>query len=424
MNRLPFKKRILHVHLRFKTRTLLTMAWIISAPAYGAEQAPFLDVIKAQETITPKLNAALIPEGQNALYSPFCAAQFFDAFQTITDPDDFPQAEIKALLETEISNEARQHFNQILQDRIKGKERIQGLTFNHGSYVLHNDEYSVDGMKKETVNQLGLYPLSVNYSNPAESAKTINDFAAKQTHGMISEIVKADELNNPVGYMLLSTLYFSTRWPENRFSTKSVLFKTPTMTKEVKGFGFKDMQLSHWLTSEFKSVWLYSQGSINLYVRQNHDASLTPIDMNFVNAFNTNCTDGGGTFKMPEFEIATDLNLREKLHGLLPQFMGGIPFKTTLFNSNMTLPLVSSKQVNRLYVTKEGMKGASVTSGLVARCLPNSEKALLDVVIDGPFSFAVVMVLTKDFTQGASQRLILFSGQVVDPVTPKMVTID
>lgn len=69
---------------------------------------------------------------------------------------------------------------------------------------------------------------SVDFTNAALAAKNINDFAANETHGLITNLISPDSITPQTEMILVNAIYFKGSWvkPFNKAATAKATFNS------------------------------------------------------------------------------------------------------------------------------------------------------------------------------------------------------
>ena len=257
--------------------------------------------------------------------------------------------------------------------------------------------------------QAGLAP--VDFKKP-ESAKTINDWADKSTHGKIKEIVRwpFDPLTRLI---LANAIYFKGKWdrPFEKSATKSHVFhpagggekQVPMMWQRghfnyLEGEGFQAARLPY--GGNRLQMYLFLPGTNSSPAKLLATLDSETWRDKILPGFH----DGEGLLALPRFRLEYDVTLNDPLKALGMRHA----FEDADFSAMAGEPLFVSKvkQKSFVEVNEEGTEAAAVTTVMVGREAIIQPIKPFEMIVDRPFFF----IIGDSETQS-----ILFMGLVYDP---------
>jgi len=257
--------------------------------------------------------------------------------------------------------------------------------------------------------QAGLAP--VDFKQP-ESAKTINAWADKSTHGKINEVVRWP-FPPQTRLILANAIYFKGRWdrPFDKSATKPCPFhpangaakSVPTMWQSghfdyQEGDGFQVVRLPY--AGYRLQMYLFLPGTnsslTKLLAGLDRDTWRYKILPGFLGR--------EGTLALPRFKLDYDVLLNDPLKALGMRHA----FEHADFSAMAGEPLFVSevKQKSFVEVNEEGTEAAAVTTAVMQSAARIQPIEPFKMIVDRPFFF----VIGDSETQS-----ILFMGLVNDP---------
>jgi serine protease inhibitor len=253
---------------------------------------------------------------------------------------------------------------------------------------------------------------ALDFSLP-QSAKVMNDWAAKNTQGRIPTIIQPP-IPSETAIVLANAIYFKGAWL-NPFDTKLIRQRAfhlvggreeqLPMMEQTRSFlyqqgpAFQAVQLSYAGQRLQMQIVLPSANS-------NLEALVEQMDPN---AWKKDVLDGfhenRGTLVLPRFKIHWGGDLKNPLTvlGLKQALSPNADFSAM---SPSRLFLSEIKHQSFVEVNEEGTEAAAVTTGIMALASFRNQPQPFQMIVDRPFLFAISDQLTKS---------ILFMGVVFDP---------
>ncbi len=276
----------------------------------------------------------------------------------------------------------------------------QGLEIKHDYLDVIKNRYQGD-------------VLSADFEkNPTQAVERVNQWADKNTHGMIKDILQPNDVDKSTALILANALYFQGFWPVE-FDVKNTSnldftllnnkkIRVPTMNKkdhyyianqngiQLIGLPYRDSQLEMLILMPIEAT------------QYTHFVQTLTADKIYSLLQSQQKTEF--TLFFPKFSIASsyrDLKSTLQSLGIRTIFTA----HADLGNINDKVPLNLDKVLQKavIVVDEKGTKAAAVTAGIVmmTAVMPRT------IRVDRPFVFAIVDNNTQD---------ILFMGQVVNPL--------
>lgn len=286
--------------------------------------------------------------------------------------------------------------------------------FYNGHFILYHQKSALNFDRALQLKSLKAEMMACDFSDPTQSANTVNGLVNKYTNEMIPSIVTPDAFSNdPAALVLLSTLYINNAWLDS-YNERRLEFKGLNGKKMVEAFGSQS-HIPYYQTATDTTVLLPATGDTYLMVRMQNDGTIIPINHTHIStALNRKKTKDLVNFSMPAFTIENEIDLQKLLENALPSLMSGQEFTIDLFETTKQVYVGKFIQKNKLDVTKDGLEGASATMMmLMEKCCAIPPKPKLTINIDRPFAYTIIKMLTPN------TWLPLFAGQIIDPIAPQ-----
>jgi serpin B len=255
---------------------------------------------------------------------------------------------------------------------------------------------------------------ALDFSSP-QSAKFINDWAEKNTHGRIKDIVQWP-MNPLTRVILANAIYFKGRWARefDASATKDRAFTSPDGTQKpvpmmqqkghfdyVQGKGFQAVCLPYAGGRLEMRLFLPDNGSNLKKLLAGFDGSV------WQNEIQRQFRDREGMVVLPRFKLNYNLVLNEPLEalGMKHAFSADADFSAM---SAEKLFLSEVRQKSFVEVNEEGTQAAAVTTATFHASVVIRPASPFEMVLDHPFFFVI-----SDRTTHA----ILFMGIVSNPDT-------
>jgi serine protease inhibitor len=262
----------------------------------------------------------------------------------------------------------------------------------------------------------------MSFGDQAGMAAAVNAWAAKQTHGKVTDLLDPKKIDPQTVMVLADAVYFRGAWrdPFPMSQTKPQPFGLLGMTPSSDRFVhqvvdvptmMRSGEMQYLQTPEFQAVELPYKGDTAMYVflpktgmdLASFETSLTSrVWAEWTGRF----TPHWGTLELPRFTVEAKSELREPLSRM------GMPTAFSAEHADFTglspdRPLWISEVEHSVYVSVDetGTEAAAATAVLMDKWAASSG-APFEMLVDRPFFFAIV-----DKRTGAP----LFFGSVVDP---------
>ncbi|KAH0974271.1 hypothetical protein GBA52_016170 [Prunus armeniaca] len=274
-------------------------------------------------------------------------------------------------------------------------------------------------------------PKQVDFQNKAEEARTeVNSWAAKETKGLIEEVLPSGTVNSSTRLILANALYFKGVW-DNEFhesKTEKYVFhllngrsniEAPFMTSDDGQFisafdGFKVLKLRYKRAKDEKRRF-----SMCLFLPDEKDGLPALVERvcsepGFLDRHIPHYEVEVGNFRIPKFKITSSFSVCH----ILKQLGLELPFLFDPYKGGNLTEMVESppgedpfvsdmRQEAVIEVNEEGTEAAAVTTFdfMDGSSLYTPKK--IDFVADHPFLF-----LIREEMTGA----VLFIGQLLNPL--------
>jgi serpin B len=346
--------------------------------------------------------------GKNIFISPFSVStvlQMIDhgavgatkeEMDRVLHVDDFPAGTLNTA-SASLNQSLKSHTNAIL-------ELANAIWYKSGiplkpEFVAVNKEFYAA--------ELG----AVNFDSP-QSARTINNWAERSTHGKIQDVVRWP-FDPATRVVLANAIYFKGKWarPFDRKDTKSHFFsvtdgdpqEVPTMWQHGR-FGYQN-------GDDFQAVRLPYAGRrlwMDVFLPATN-SNLTKLLVHFNSASERNkmlaeFLQREGTLALPRFKLEYSVGLNDSLQALgLKRAFHGADFSAM---SDEPLEVSEVKQKSYVEVNEEGTEAAAVTTGIMQTTAIVQPQPPFEMIVDRPFFFVI-----EDY----STQSTLFMGIVNDP---------
>jgi serine protease inhibitor len=253
---------------------------------------------------------------------------------------------------------------------------------------------------------------ALDFTSP-QAAVTINDWAEKNTHGRIKDIVQSP-VDPMTRVILANAIYFKGRWAHefDKVLTKDRAFTTPDGVVEQVAMMQQHGHFDYFRGSGYQAVRLpYAGGRLQmLLLLPGTNSSIQQILGGFdgstwQNKVLPQFQNHDGTVILPRFKLNFDIRLNSPLEalGIKQAFSANANFSAM---SDEPLYLNEVKQKSFVEVNEEGTEAAAVTTATFhALAIMQPEKPF-EMILDHPFFFVI---------GDATTHSILFMGVVSDP---------
>ncbi|MGA3163388.1 MAG: serpin family protein [Verrucomicrobiota bacterium] len=252
----------------------------------------------------------------------------------------------------------------------------------------------------------------VNFDSP-QSAKTINDWADKSTHGRVKDVVSFP-FPPATQEVLANAIYFKGKWmdPFDKKATKPQAFHLADGSGKKVPMMRKSGHFSYQQGDGFQAVRMpYAGGRLEMVLflpATNSSPAKLLAGLNnetWQNKIMPLFGERPGTVALPRFKIEYNISLNDSLKAL---GMKGAFTPSANFSSMVDGELWVSdvRQKSYVDVNEEGTEAAAVTTVVMVNSVMLRPATPFEMIVDRPFVF----VIEDNQTQS-----ILFMGVVCDP---------
>ena len=298
------------------------------------------------------------------------------------------------------------------QDRTSAVKIANGL-WADSTYTLL-DSY-VDNIRTHFL--ATVEPLDTD--NPEVAAELINNWASKQTEGLIKKVVDASQIDDDAHIVVANALYFKGKW-ENGFKsshTRTMTFHAPqgeVQTEMMNGEIEASVTPSYRYDEDDYTPYEANERMLRLYYKDkgycmdiimpntDFDTWLEEFDMEQYEELCVALKDGKVEVTMPKFKMTKHYDLipvMQKL-GMKKVFSAGADLGGMTQENMLSLGVL--QQDTYVEVDESGTKAAAVTSGIMC----DEASPSLSFIADHPFIF---------FIRDVKNGIILFAGKYANP---------
>lgn len=229
---------------------------------------------------------------------------------------------------------------------------------------------------------------NLDFSNPEEACKTINEWCDKNTEGLIPEIITPDSINPDTGLCLTNSLYFESAWNMEPW----------TVATEEEDFGDTGEKTCYMVSDgdryyENEKATAFERGYANglafVGILPKEEGEFTLGDLDISGLLKSTPEYDEVSCKMPKLNFETSATLSESLQalGLENIFSSEADFSGI---TDVGTKVGSILQKTKLELDENGTKAAAVTAILVETCaLPAPDPILKEVNLTRPFAFLI-----------------------------------
>lgn len=253
---------------------------------------------------------------------------------------------------------------------------------------------------------------ALDFASP-QAAAAINDWAEKNTHGRIKDIVQSpiDPLTRVI---LANAIYFKGRWARefDQALTKNRAFTPPDGAAKPVPMMQQRGHFEYYQGPEYQAVRLsYAGQRLQMFLfLPATNSSIQQLLGSFAgdtwqNKILPQFQDHDGTVVLPRFRLNFDVRLNSPLQalGIKQAFSANADFSAM---SDEKLYLSEVKQKSFVEVNEEGTEAAAVTTGTFHALAMMQPEKPFEMILDHPFFFVI---------SEATTHSILFMGVVCDP---------
>jgi serpin B len=251
----------------------------------------------------------------------------------------------------------------------------------------------------------------VDFDRP-QSALTINDWAEKNTHGKIQQVVQWP-FDPATRVILANAIYFKGKWetPFDQKETKPHAFHLVGGGEKPVSTMWRHSHFDYQQGDGFQAVRLpYAGGRLQMSLfLPDANSSLTNLLARFNTGLERNKMlegffDRDGTFALPRFKLEYNVRLNDSLQALgMKRAFHEADFSVM---SDEPLEVSEVKQKSYVEVNEEGTEAAAVTVGIVRATAILRPQKPFEMIVDRPFFFVI---------EDSQTQSILFMGVVYDP---------
>ncbi|XP_029667004.1 serine protease inhibitor 3/4-like isoform X8 [Formica exsecta] len=308
------------------------------------------------------------------------------------------------------------------QNLIDILNNVENVTLKLANKLFIGKDFQVKSQYKQDLQTYYHSDIdSVDFSQSAKAADTINTWSKENTNNRIDSIVQADDLDSSLALVLANAVYFKGNWAHQfdpKATTERPFHINATDVKQVptmyrKG-NYKYVELPE---HEAKCIELpYANKEINMVIILPDKIDGLAALINNLEAVSLDCNVRlAQTYErevrvyLPKFKTESKLDLGDTLStkmGLSEPFSN-----TANFNGISDIPLKIDKVVQKAFieVNEEGSEAAAVTGiNLVFKTI--QEEGIF--IVDRPFFYSIIKSVESKTT---SSFLSLFKGYIVYP---------
>ncbi len=309
--------------------------------------------------------------------------------------------------EDELDDAAAQALAALTHAEQKGSEYYHNpLQIANAVFVDKKAKLKPSFAQNFSVNYMGK-AFAVDFSSPG-AVKTVNDWASKNTNGLIKEIIK--EFDPATVAAIANAIYFSDRW-EREFN--------PDQTKKDTFHGTNGDSEAHFMLREGNNQAYYEDSKLQAMPLEfktggglcillpkagNANALLSSMDSAYFKKIQSDASPATGKLLLPRFSIDSgSMKLEDALTALgVPLFDPAASPLNGVLEGNIPLYLSGAVQKAVIKVDEKGTTAAAVTVMVMTGAALPKPTPPFSMICDRPFAF----VLYGDGGQ------ILFTGVV------------
>ena len=277
--------------------------------------------------------------------------------------------------------------------------------------------------------QFGCKLQSVNFAQPEQAAKTINDWVARQTKDKVSNLVPADSLNKDTDLVLTNAIYFRAAWLRafqaadtrkadfHLDARNSVQADMMTQTKlfryaQVDGVNILELPYVDKDTAMVVLLPEKPEGLADLEKKLAREVKRDPASMpgeeppSALDEYLKKLEIHEVHVVLPKFKFTVEFDLSETLKAMGMKLAFGGEKDKADFSGMSDGPLFISAVMHKTYVDvdEKGTEAAAATAVVLAH--GEDGEPAKEFVADHPFIF-----LIRDDASGS----LLFMGRIQDP---------
>ena len=291
-----------------------------------------------------------------------------------------------------------------------------GVKLQLADAILVNDRYPLLPAFKEKVESTYYAAVeNMSFDDPATVAARINDWASRNTNGLIKKMLDAGDISPTALAFLMNALYFKAPWvPDGsdplfmEGGTKNEAFYAGGKTSKVpmmhtsRWFNYADM-------GSFRLLEIpYSRGKFAMYIllpeKDGFDQLISSLPTLDWSAAVNKLKSREVILNLPKFETSSSYRLNDALQqlGMTLAFTDAAQFDSMFEDPRVQACIDMVIQKARISVTEWGTEAAAVTVvGMKATSAGPGEEPPVEFICDHPFTY-----LIAEKTSGT----ILFAG--------------
>lgn len=258
---------------------------------------------------------------------------------------------------------------------------------------------------------------SIDKEQPAESAKTINNWADKETNGLIPSVIGPDEISAMQAMVITNAIYFDGDWA-TKFSGSMM---EPFLFGDRTDKPFRLMGLrSNFATVDRKGMrairlpYRDRRYAMDVIIPAKREVMQTAPALELIEDLGDRLGEAKSKFvdlRLPQFEIDTNFSLLDPLMKIgltLPFDSSKADLSGMVQGGGRGLYVGGAKQLAKLQVFDTGTRAAAVTvlSVVITSAAPRDPRRPIKFTVDRPF-----IVVLRDLENDA----ILFLGRIANP---------
>ena len=288
--------------------------------------------------------------------------------------------------------------------------------------VIINDRFRAQNSFRQTAEEY--YYSPVEYASSTEPEKVIariNEWASRNTHGLINPFLENGDINNSFIAIILNALYFNAKW-SNSLSSPAFTAESEAGPFYLDGGGSKNVKYmatkGYFQHGEIGSGHIlelpYANGKYSMYIilpEVKGDSGIADLlpkinEKSLSSSLSSMTTDAVVLVQMPMFETSSRLDLNKSLNdlGISKIFSTEAEFDRLIENDNDVAFYINCVlQKARIKVNEWGTEAAAVTAEILDgdNGEPDEEIEEISFIADHPFVYIIA-----EKTSG----VILFEG--------------
>ncbi|XP_014606418.1 PREDICTED: serine protease inhibitor 3/4-like isoform X5 [Polistes canadensis] len=333
------------------------------------------------------------------------------------------QDEMRSVLHLLPESQAKSGYSSLLTTL----NQVTDVELRLANKVFVNNKFSVKPTFQQlTQNAFLSTSKSVDFSQSASAANTINQWVEEQTNHRIKDLVKSESLNGGTAMVLVNAVYFKGNW-KKKFDPKLTQDRPFHVSKtEVKNVPtmYRSGKYNYGVLPECKASFIelpYKGEEFSMVIILPDEVDgLAAIEKKLaVHGLGEVLKRGHITdvdVYLPKFKIESSIKLNEHLKNM------GIRKAFSIAEANFSgisdTDLYISEVVQKAFieVNEEGSEAAGATVTLAYRCLSIPRPPPPPIFkVDRPFHVKIIRMKNFANDNPSSTKLELFTAHVVDP---------